>query len=123
MSFIETISELNFAFPLTQPSQLPSLSPPRSPRPARSCSPWKHGEVGELAGFERAAFAVVVSKPGAADRVHAKRVFGPASFLIAAVVPSAAIFPSGTASACLTENFESTVRILPLTRIVSAGCA
>jgi hypothetical protein len=44
----------------------------------------------------------------------------PASFLIAAEVPVARILPSPIATACCVEKSLSTVRILPLKRIVSA---
>src|ERR1700730_13376700 len=44
----------------------------------------------------------------------------PASFLIAAVVPDASTWPCPIASACRTEKSLSTVRILPLKRMVSA---
>src|SRR5262245_32698447 len=48
---------------------------------------------------------------------------GPAILRMYAELPTARIFPSYMASASRTEKRSSTVRILPLTRIVSGVCA
>ena len=48
-------------------------------------------------------------------------VDGPASFLIAASVPTAVNRPPEIATACAIENRASTVMTWPLTRIVSGG--
>ena len=50
-------------------------------------------------------------------------VEGPASFRIAASVPTAVKRPSEIATACAIEKLASTVMTWPLTRIVSAAAA